>query len=396
MVKEIMIVAAEASSSHYALKLMEKLKSRRGHSKDDLHFFGVGDQEMEKAGFERLGKTEEMAVVGAAEIFAQFGLLKSVFDQLVIAVQTRKPRMVIVMDYPEFNLLLARKLFSTGIPVYYYISPQVWAWRKGRVHTIKKYCKKVFLLFPFEIPFYSEHQVPHNFVGHPLLDEIDDRYLDPQYLKTIRNQRGISDQEIVLGLMPGSRNSELQQHFGIQLEVARRLNLRIPNLKVLIMVAPTFEKEKLHPFLEDVRFNYMLLKDDPFRMIALSDYVLVASGTATLQVGLLEKPMVIMYRMKWLTGLYAKILVKVKHFGLVNLVLDQEVVPERVQEMANPDELEKLLFEMITSPEKTTTIKSLLKTVRQKLGEKGATERVAQVIEKELDEKQLDQIESSP
>lgn len=376
-----MIVAAEASSSHYALRLIREMKSRQ----KDLHFFGVGDSLMENEGFERLGKSEEMAVVGAAEILNQFWLLKSVFDKLVEAVRTRKPKLVIVMDYPEFNLFLSRKIKPMGIPVFYYISPQVWAWRKGRVHTIRQFCRKVFLLFPFEIPFYSEHNVPYEFVGHPLLDDIDDQFLNPEHLKVIRNQRGISDKEIVLGLMPGSRHSELKQLFATQLEVARRLSLRIPNLKVLIMVAPTFEREQLHPYLENVKFQYILLKDDPFRMIALADFVLVASGTATLQVGLLEKPMVIMYRMKWLTAVYARMLVKgVKYFGLANLVLGKKVVPECMQEDATPDMIEQELADLILNPAKAEEMRKELRKIRPLLGEKGATRRVAESLEAEL------------
>jgi lipid-A-disaccharide synthase len=381
MRSEVMIVAAEASSSHYALRLIREMKSQH----KDLHFFGVGDALMEKEGFERIGKSEEMAVVGATEILNQFWLLKRVFDHLVREVRKRKPRLVIVMDYPEFNLLLCRKIKTTGIPVYYYISPQVWAWRQGRVHTIRKFCKKVFLLFPFEVPFYAEHGVPHEFVGHPLLDEIDDQYFDLDYLKRLRNQRGISDTEIVLGLMPGSRHSELRQLFSTQLEVARRLSLKIPNLKVLIMVAPTFEREELYPYLEDVRFQYVMLKDDPFRMIALADFLIVASGTATLQVGLLEKPMVIMYRMKWLTAVYARLLIKgVKYFGLANLVLGKKVVPECMQEEATVERIESEMSALILNPEKAEAMKQELRKIRSLLGEKGATRRVARSLESEF------------
>ena len=207
---QVLFVAAEASSVTYAQRILETWK-KQGRN---IHAFGVGSQDMENIGFERLGKSEEMAVVGAAEIISAYSHLKSVFDSLVAEAEKRRPKVAIVMDYPEFHLMLAKKLHALGIPVVYYISPQVWAWRKGRVKTIKKYCKKVFVLFPFEVPFYEEHGVPCEFVGHPLLDEMDDRLLnDPAYLKTHRNQCGIGDNELVLGLMPGSRRLELKQHF---------------------------------------------------------------------------------------------------------------------------------------------------------------------------------------
>jgi len=381
-VDQVLIVAAEASSVTYAQRILETWK-KQGRK---IHAFGVGSQDMENLGFERLGKSEEMAVVGAAEIIAQYSHLKGVFDSLVAEAEKRRPKVAIVMDYPEFNLMLSKKLHALGIPVVYYISPQVWAWRKGRVRTIKKYCKKVFVLFPFEVPFYEEHGVPCEFVGHPLLDELDDRLLnDPGYLKTHRNQCGIRDDEIVLGLMPGSRRLELKQHFQIQLDTARLLAKKYENLKVVILTAPTFSKEQMQDYLEDFRLPYILLKDEPFRMIHLVDMMLVASGTATLQVGILKKPMVIMYRMKWLTGLFAKLVVRgTKYFGLVNLILGKEAVPERFQSEANPENLAALLEKYIQDPAYKAQVIADLEQVRQHLGNKGATQRVVAALDEFL------------
>ncbi|MNK26213.1 Lipid-A-disaccharide synthase [compost metagenome] len=378
---QVLFVAAEASSVTYAQRVLESWK-KQGRK---VHAFGVGSQEMEDLGFERLGKAEEMAVVGAAEIIAQYSHLKGVFDNLVAEAEKRRPKVAIVMDYPEFNLMLAKKLHAMGIPVVYYISPQVWAWRKGRVKTIKKYCKKVFVLFPFEVPFYEEHGVPCEFVGHPLLDELDEKLFDPQYQKLHRQQVGIRDDEIVLGLMPGSRNGELKQHFEIQLEAARILSRKYSNLKVVILTAPTFSKDRMLDYLEDFRFPYILLKDDPFRMIHLVDMMLVASGTATLQVGLLRKPMVIMYRMKWLTGLFAKLVVRgTKYFGLVNLILNKEAVPERFQSDVTPEKIAALLERYITDPEYKAQVIADLTQVRSYLGDKGATERVVKSLNEYL------------
>jgi lipid-A-disaccharide synthase len=375
---EVLIVAAEASSVIYAQRLLEYWQA---HGRE-VKAFGVGSREMEALGFERIGKAEEMAVVGAAEIISAYGRLKKVFDGLVAAAAARKPKVAIVMDYPEFNLMLSKRLHALGIPVVYYISPQVWAWRKGRVETIKKYCKKVFVLFPFEVKFYEAHNVPCEFVGHPILDELDDKLFDETYRKNHRNQCGIQDAEVVLGLMPGSRNLELKQHFDIQLEVARRLSKKHANLKIIIMVAPTFDKEKLEPYLENFRLPYMILKDDPARMIHLADYMLVASGTATLMVGLLQKPMVIMYRMKFMTGIFAKIFIRgVKFFGLINLILGREVCPERWQSGANPEELTRLLERYFVDPAYTAKVREDLKGLRQHLGDKGATARVAASLE---------------
>lgn len=371
---QVLFVAAEASSVTYAQRILETWK-KQGRQ---VHAFGVGSQEMENLGFERLGKSEEMAIVGAVEIINSYSMLKGVFDRLVEEAEKRRPKVAVVMDYPEFNLMLAKKLHSMGIPVVYYISPQVWAWRKGRVETIKKYCQKVFVLFPFEVPFYEEHKVPVEFVGHPLLDELDEKLIDDEaYLKTHRNQCGIRDDEIVLGLMPGSRRSELKMHLQIQLDAARILSKKYPNLKVVILCAPTFSKEQMQDQLEDFRLPYILLKDEPFRMIHLVDMMLVASGTATLQVGLLQKPMVIMYRMKWLTGVFAKIFVRgTKYFGLVNLILGKEAVPERFQSDVTPEKIAALVERFITDPAYKAQVKADLAQLRSHLGDKGATQRV--------------------
>jgi lipid-A-disaccharide synthase len=375
---EIMMIAAEASSAHYALKLIQHWKNE----KKDFHFFGVGSNDMEALGFERFGKSEEMAVVGIAEIVAHYSELKAIFNKLVDEAIKRRPKVVVLMDYPDFNLMLAKKLKAHGLNVVYYISPQVWAWRKGRIHKIKKYCDMVYLLFPFEVDFYKEHQVPHQFVGHPLLDELNPDLLDSRKIQFGREKYGIKQNEKLLALMPGSRRGELNQHFDIQLEVAKRLLQKHEHLRLAILVAPTIKKENMLERLEDFRSPYILLQDDPYKMISLADYVLVASGTATLMVGLLQKPMVIMYRVKWLTGVIGKMFIKgVKYFGLVNLILNREVVPERVQELANPDELFKLLDRYITDSSYTQTVVEDLKKLPEHLGDKGATQRVAKSIE---------------
>ena len=270
MKTEIMIVAAEASSAHYALKLMQHWKAQG----KDYHFFGVGSDEMERHGFERIGKSEEMAVVGAAEIFAQFSKLKVVFDALVIAAKTRAPKVVIVMDYPEFNLYLSRKLHAFGLKIFYYISPQVWAWRKSRVETIQKFCVKAFLLFPFEVDFYKSRNVPYEFVGHPLLDELDPALFDEQKIASRREKFGVTQNEKVLALMPGSRRGELDQLLEIQLATAKLLLQKHSHLRLMIFVAPTIKKEEMQARLENFKSPYILLQDDPNRMISLAHYVL--------------------------------------------------------------------------------------------------------------------------
>lgn len=379
---QVMIIAAEASSAHYALKLMQHWRQQG----KDYEYFGVGSNQMEDEGFQRLGKSEEMAVVGAAEIFAHFSELKKIFNRLLLEAQKRKPKVVVLMDYPEFNLYLARKLHALGFKNYYYISPQVWAWRKNRVELIKKFCVKAFLLFPFEVDFYKSRQVPYEFVGHPLLDELNPDFLNPEWVSFQKEKYGINSSQKILALMPGSRRGELDQHLDIQLEVAKKILQKYSHIRLAIFVAPSVSKEQMTDRLENFKSPYILLKDDPNKMISLADYVLVASGTATLMVGLLKKPMVIMYRMKWLTGVIANLIVRgVKYFGLVNLILGEEVVPERRQEMANVDELFRLMERYIVDSEYTENVIQKLNQLPLFLGNKGATQRVANELSKEIE-----------
>lgn len=379
--QKILIVAAEASSGQYAEKLLEEL-SRRKHKID---FFGVGTQNMESLGVRRIGKAEEMSVLGIFEILSKYKFLKSIFSNIVEECKKSKPTAAILMDYSGFNLRLARELHALNIPVLYYISPQIWAWRKGRVKTIKKYVSKMLVIFPFEKKFYEEAGVPVEFVGHPLLDDLNPAFFEPQELKNRRSKFGVHDDDVILGLMPGSRNSELKFNFPTQLEVAKRAYKNCPNLKILIMVAPTFEKENLLPYLEDFNIPFIMIKDDPFRMIHLADVVLATSGTATLMVGLLNKPQVIMYKVQWLTAIIAKLLVKgTRFFGLVNLILNREVAPERFQEKANVDELSSLVIPWINDKNLLQQKSLELAELKTQLGEKGATVRVAQIVEEYL------------
>ncbi len=379
--KKIMIIAAEASSAHYAAQLMKQWKKN-----DANHFFfGVGSNEMEVLGQHRIGKSEDMAVMGIAEIVRHYSFLRNIFYNLISYAEKNRPDIVVLMDYPDFNLRLAKKLKAMNIKIFYYISPQVWAWRQSRIHDIKAYCEKVFLLFPFEKTFYDQFQVPNTFVGHPLLDDLNPDLLDENKIFFQRSKYGIQKNEKVLALMPGSRHSEIEQLFQIQQDVARNLLKKHNHLRILICVAPPLSKEYMLKKLENFNLPYILIKEDPNLMISMADYVLVASGTATLMVGLLEKPMVIMYKMKWLTGIIGGVLLRrLKFFGLVNLILNEEVVPERKQKSVNANELTALMDRYMTDTDYTQKTIQKLKLLKTSLGDRGANQRVISELDRYL------------
>lgn len=383
MSDSVLIVAAEASSSLYAQRLLETWQKQGAR----VDAFGIGSREMEKLGFECLGRSEDLAVVGVQEVLAHISEIWDVFHGLVAEAEKRKPKFALLLDYPDFNFRLAKKLKRLGIPVVYYISPQIWAWRKGRISLVRKYIDRMLVLFPFEKGFYEKHGVQVDFVGHPALDEITSALFDEKILRERRQRFNLAADDVVVALMPGSRRSEIKHHLAIQLEAAKLVVEKAPATKIVLLVAPSLDREELRARLAHVDFPIQLVKEPPMEMISLVDVALVASGTATLMVGMLEKPMVIMYRMNPITAFLAKWLVQdTPFFGMVNLLMGRKVVPELFQAAANPRRLADEVLQLVTDPEKRKAVRGELREVRTRLGERGATEKVAGILRGYLSE----------
>ncbi len=382
--KEVLIIAAEASSALYAERLLQFW--RQNSPAGGLpHCFGVGNFAMESLGFEIIGRSEEMAVVGLQEVLAHWSLIKNTYKKLLSEAKKRKPQFALLLDYPEFNLRMAKDLKALGIKVIYYISPQIWAWRTGRVHQIQKVVDRMLVILPFEKDFYQKYNVPVDFVGHPLLDEIDAKLFDRSFINFKRERFGLKKDDLVLGLMPGSRTSEIKHHLRAQLEASKILFHKFPFLKIVLLLAPTLDRKLVMRDLANFDLPIQIIKDQPMEMIAITDMILCASGTATLMVGLLHKPMVIMYKMNALTAFIAKRLVnKTPFFGMANLILAERVVPELFQEEAEPEFLAKNLAAYIESKTKYIETAHKLSGLQAKLGEKDATKRVAKILEEYL------------
>jgi lipid-A-disaccharide synthase len=376
--RKILIIAAEASSCLYARRLLQHWKKHN----ISVEAFGVGDEAMASEGFECLARAEDMAVVGFAEVIAHWDVIKQAAGKLLEAAAKRRPQVVLLLDYPGFNLRFAKKMKAMGIPVVYYISPQIWAWKKGRIKQIQKFVDKMLVIYPFEKTFYDDNGVHVEFVGHPLLDELDTRHFNTKSRDSHRAKFGVTPDDVLLALMPGSRRSEMKYNLQAQLEAARVLQKKHPWVKVAMFVAPSFTTEQVQEWLSGLDFPLMLIKDEPFSMIDLADVVLCASGTATLMVGLLEKPMVIMYKVNRLTATIAKWFIEArKNFGLINLVLGEHAVPELFQEKADVPHLVDALEPMLINPEKRRQIQERLRPAKTRLGSAGATSRVAAALE---------------
>jgi lipid-A-disaccharide synthase len=375
---EVLIVAAEPSSALYAQRLLEHWKK----SGLKVKAFGIGSREMEALGFERLGKSEELAIVGLVEVIKHYPEIKSVFDSLISEASRRRPKAVLLLDYPDFNLRLAKKLKGLGLKVFYYISPTVWAWRKSRIKIIQKYVDKMLVLLPFEKDFYKENGVDVEFVGHPILDELSPALFDRAEINRGRSRYGVTAGEVWVGLKPGSRRSELKYHLDLQLKVAERMYAADRSLKFALLVAPNFSVDEMKKRLPQYDLPLTIMQDEPFKMVSLMDLVLCASGTATLVVGLMGKPMVIMYKVNAMTAFMLRFVIRADQtFGLINLILGRRVALELFQGAASEDRLFAEMLKLAQSSELRDQLSKELMEVHQKLGQKGATVRVASVLQ---------------
>ena len=371
----IMLVAGEASGDLHGGHLAESLKILR----PDLELFGIGGVNMRKAGVSTLVDISTLAVVGIWEVLAHFKEIKGAFDRMRDILMTDPPDLLVLIDYPDFNLRLAKVAKKAGVPVVYYISPQVWAWRRGRVKKIAGLVKKMLVVFPFEKEFYDGANVECVFVGHPVLDEQSETRDREELSKAF----GIDHARPVLGLLPGSRKKEVSFHLPVMVEAYRRLKASMPGLQAVIPVADTLDMESFEPYIAGIE-DVKLVTGDTNGVMALMDCAVVASGTATLQVGLHNKPMVIMYRLSPLTYRIGRLLIKVKYIGLVNLVLGGLVVPELIQDEANPENIGSVVSRTFTDEKYRQEMIEKLKNIKPKLGGPGASMRAAQEIVRSL------------
>ena len=367
----VLIVAGEASGDMHGAGLVREIHRIR----PDVKVFGMGGEAMRKQGVRIVQDVGEMAFLGFFEVLRHLPKIRRVFRTLKDCLEERKPDLVVLIDYPGFNLRFAKTVKKRGIPVVYYISPQVWAWGSGRVKRMVDVVDLMLVIFPFEEPLYRAEGMDVRFVGHPLKDEVKISRSKRDFFRENR----FRTQNPLVGLLPGSREQEIKRLLPQMLKALGILRRKMPGLQAAVGMAPTVQDAVYESFL-DSSSGARLVRSRTYEIMAHSDAVMVASGTATLETALLGTPMVILYKMAFLSYVLGRMLVKVKHIGLVNIVAGRKVVPELIQNRATPERIAEEVQALICDRSRADKVRRELQGVSERLGQAGAAHRAAEAV----------------
>ena len=369
--KLVLIVAGEASGDLHGGNLVHAMK----RLDPGISFWGIGGSKMKDAGVKILKSSSDMAVVGLTEVFTRLYTIIRTHLKLKYILKTIHPELLILLDYPGFNIHLARSAKRYNVPVLYYISPQVWAWRRGRVRKIAKRVNRMAVILPFEKDFYQDTDLLVEYVGHPLLDGIP-HGLDRD---KILSDMGLKDAKPIVGLLPGSRDEEVGNLLPPMVEAVEILSAQYPNLKCVLPLASTISRDFVQSIIKESSVEIAISQESIYKTLMVCDLVFVASGTATLEAAIMEVPMIIVYRVSLITSWIAKMLVKVPYIGLVNLVAGEEVVPELIQDEVTPQRLVDEAIPIFENDHKKLEMIRKLRMVKERLGEGGASEKTARI-----------------
>ncbi len=373
---EIMIVTGEASGDLHGARLIEVLQQRIPAAR----FYGMGGVELAQAGVEILFDAEKISVMGIVEVLAHGADIFRAQKILRQEMDKRRPDLLIIIDLPDFNLLLAKFAKKIGIPVYYYICPQVWAWRSGRVKTLQQRVDGLGVILPFEEPFYRKHGIAAHYVGHPLLDSVFVHQTREQFLA----EKGLDCTRKYIGILPGSRKREVAGLLPVFLDAAMLVAQRCEEPPVFLLpLASTISREDLQQAGLDhyqKRLDIRVIEEGRYETMAACSAVMAASGTVTLELAILRVPMVVAYRLSRVTYILARLLVKLEFFSLVNLVGGREIVPELLQDDVSAERIAAEILPLLEEGERREEMLKGIDEVNVALGEPGASERVAQDI----------------
>jgi lipid-A-disaccharide synthase len=370
--KKILMVAGEASGDLHGAHLMEAI-----HQIDPgIQFLGVGGENLERKGMKILYPSHSLSVVGITEALFKLKTVVKTLGRLKESLDREKPNLIILIDFPEFNLRLAKVAHRKGIPVCYYISPQVWAWRPGRVKLIAQRVKKMIVFFPFEVPLYKAAGVDVEWVGHPLLDIVKPTLSREAAFK----QFGLDPKQKTIGLLPGSRVHEVERLLPPLLASAELLQKEISGLQFVIPLASGLNEKTFSPWMSNSPVPVKLIEGWTYDVMNISELLITASGTATLEGAILGKPMIIVYKVSLLSSWVGRALIRVNHIGLVNLVAGKEIAPELIQGDVTPERIAEEVLRILKDSALRQRITEAMVQVRQNLGEPGAAQRAARIV----------------
>ena len=377
--KRVMIIAGEASGDLHAAKLVREVKEKN----KDVSFYGIGGTNMVEAGVETLVDSAELAVVGLFEVLAHWDTISGALKKMQQLLRTDPPDLLVLTDYPDFNLRLAKTAKECGIKVLFYISPQVWAWRQKRVFKIRKLVNMMAVVFPFEETFYKKYDVPVRFVGHPLVDEIH----ASADQKTLRKEFLLDNDKAVIGLFPGSRHSEIKRLLPIIVESAQQIIKYKPDAQFVIPVASTLNEEDILPYFDGIELDMRIISQRSHDVMTVCDAIITVSGTVTLELAMLKKPMVVINKISKFSYFFVSKMLKINHLALCNIVAGKRVVPELIQNDATADKITHSLIELLDNTEERNKIISEFKTIEDKLSNKETKTELSDLLIDMLEDK---------
>lgn len=372
-----MLVAGEASGDQYAAQLVRELRARH----PDWMFCGMGGEASRQAGVALDIDSTRLAVVGLVEVLRHYPEIRRALSALKRELRTRHPDLLVLIDYQEFNMQLARDAHRRGVPTLFYVSPQVWAWRPWRVRAIRRHIDRMAVILPFEQEFYRKHGVPVRYVGHPLCGQTHPE----QDAQSVHTRWGLETGRPVIGLFPGSRRSELERLMPVCVQAAAHLRTHPSRPQFMLLMAPGMDASDYAPWLPNDN-SIICMQEPVYDAMQVCDMAMAASGTVTLQLALMRVPFCMMYRMAPLTYAIARRLVKTDRYCLPNIIADTPLAEELIQNEANPQRVAAALTPWLDDPERRKTASARLQVVEEKLGPAVGMARLADCVEEMLEE----------
>lgn len=369
MAKRVMMIAGEASGDLHGSGVVRELK----RLDSTIEVYGVGGDKMKREGMSLVYDIRELGFMGFVEVIKHLPFIKTMERTLEQVLKYKRPDVLVLIDYPGFNLRFAAIAKRYNVKIVYYISPQVWAWNKSRVKKMRELVDKMLVIFPFEVDFYNKEGISAEFVGHPLMEVLESKLDKVNFYK----RYGIEEGKEIIALFPGSRLQEIEHIFPAMLRAAKAVASEM-TMTVVVGVAPTLDEKYFRTFYNTQGVHF--IKGATYELMQNSQFAFVTSGTATLETACFSTPMFVVYKTSWLTYLVGRLMVRVKNIGLVNIVAGKTIVPEFIQHRATAKNLKEAAVELLKDPARVTEMKQELSKIKGMLGTHGASRTVAENI----------------